>query len=208
MSSSPQFRLRWKGAVSGPHSSQRVIEMLKAGEISLLHRIEVDGAWLTVREYLRASGQGNAVAAMPEASPGEAGAPPPPAGEFSPGGAPATPADRTHREAGESLERTVREGYLWCGSTFLLPPVFAVAVYAWQLLAPETSPVSLFILLVFTTSLGAFLPVHFVRKAGLILDREGLGEIRQTQAGLAWALASLGCVLWLWCFWILVHPRP
>lgn len=207
MSASSQFRLRWKGAVSGPHSAQRIGEMLRAGEISLLHGIEVDGSWLTVRDYLRVSGQsrgplhsaGEANGGRSEVSPSS--------GEFRPGNPSVSTGDRAHHEAGESLERTVREGYLWCGSTFLLPPFFALGVYAWQLLAPETSPVSLYILLVFTTALGAFLPVHFVRKAGLLLDREGLGEIRQTQAGLAWALASLGCVLWLWCFWILIHPR-
>lgn len=208
MSASSQFRLRWKGAVSGPHSAQRIGEMLRAGEISLLHGIEVDGSWLTVRDYLRVSGQSRGPLHPAGETNGDRREGSPSSGEFSPGDKTVTTADRAHHEAGESLERTVREGYLWCGSTFLLPPLFALGVYAWQVLAPETSPISLYILLVFTTSLGAFLPVHFVRKAGLLLDREGLGEIRQTQAGLAWALASLGCVLWLWCFWILVHPRP
>ncbi|MEO0039979.1 MAG: hypothetical protein RIS38_927 [Verrucomicrobiota bacterium] len=208
MSASSQFRLRWKGAVSGPHSAQRIGEMLRAGEISLLHGIEVDGSWLTVRDHLRASGQSRGPLHSAGESNGERREGSPSSGDLRPGDTPVATGDRAHHEAGESLERTVREGYLWCGSTFLLPPLFALGVYAWQLLAPETSPISLYILLVFTTSLGAFLPVHFVRKAGHLLDREGLGEIRQTQAGLAWALASLGCVLWLWCFWILVHPRP
>jgi len=208
MSAPQQFRLRWKGAVSGPHSAQRIGEMLRSGEISLRHGIEVDGAWLTVREYLRATGQSRGPLHPAADVNGDRGEGSSSSGEFRAGNPSVAGGDRAHHEAGESLERTVREGYLWCGSTFLLPPLFALGVYAWQLLAPETSPISLYILLVFTTALGAFLPVHFVRKAGLLLDREGLGEIRQTQAGLAWALASLGCVLWLWCFWILVHPRP
>jgi hypothetical protein len=38
--------------------------------------------------------------------------------------------------------------------------------------------------------------------------QEGLGEIRQTQSGLALVLACLGLLLWLWCFWIIVQPRP
>ena len=37
------FRLRWKGAVTGPFPLARVQELLRAGEISLLHNIEVDG---------------------------------------------------------------------------------------------------------------------------------------------------------------------
>jgi hypothetical protein len=110
--------------------------------------------------------------------------------------------------AGESLERSVREGYLWCGSTFLLPPLFSLLVYAWHSISPETAPLSLFILLTFTTAVGCFLPVAFVRKVGRSLDQEGLSEIRQTQANLSILLASLGYVLWLWCFWILVHPHP
>ena len=38
------FRLRWKGAVTGPFPLARVQELLRAGEISLLHNIEVDDA--------------------------------------------------------------------------------------------------------------------------------------------------------------------
>lgn len=203
-----QFRLRWKGAISGPHSAQRVGEMLRAGEISLLHGIEVEGAWLTVREYLRASGQARASLHPPAEAGNESGEMPPPPPGFGLSEAAESASSQTQHEAGVSLERSVREGYLWCGSTFLLPPLFALGVYGWQLASPGTSPIALFILLVFTTLAGCFLPVYFVRKAGRTLDQEGLGEIRQTQASLAWALASLGCVLWLWCFWILVQPRP
>ena len=135
------------------------------------------------------------------------GAPTSAPGEELPVGEALSPA-ASRNAAGESLERSVREGYLWCGSTFLLPPTFGLAVYAWHLVSPETPPISLFILLSFTTALGCFLPVAFVRKVGRTLDQEGLAEIRQTQANLAILLAGLGFVLWSWCFWILVHPRP
>jgi hypothetical protein len=207
MSRPTQFRLRWKGAVTGPFSLPRIIEMLRAGEISLLHNIEVDDSWMTVRDYFRAIGLGRAPSISTADSSGlDSDTPPPPGSETSHGGALAT--DTIRNAAGESLERSVREGYLWCGSTFLFPPLFALLVYAWHSISPDTPALSLFILLTFTTALGCFLPVVFVRKVGRTLDQEGLSEIRQTQTNLSILLASLGYVLWLWCFWILVHPRP
>jgi len=201
MSRPSQFRLRWKGAITGPFPLPRVSEMLRSGEISLLHNIEVDGTWLTVRDYFRAIGLSRA----PSVPTPDADAPPSPGSELPLGDGLAP--DNGRNAAGESLERAVREGYLWCGSTFLLPPLFALLVYGWHLVSPETPPISLFILLVFTTAVGCFLPVSFVRKVGQTLDQEGLAEIRQTQANLAILLAGLGFVLWLWCFWVLVHPR-
>lgn len=199
------FRLRWKGAVTGPFPLARVVELLRAGEISLLHNIEVDGRWMTLRDYLRVGVLPHTSAPAAEAAAGDA---PPPA----PGFVPADPAgllpDTARSVAGENLERTVRAGYLWCGSTFLLPPLFALTVYGWHVVAPDTPPISLFILLTFTTTLGCFLPVAFVRRIGRTLDQEGLAEIRQTQSGLALVLACLGLLLWLWCFWIIVQPRP
>ena len=208
MSRPTHFRLRWKGALTGPFPLVRIQEMLRAGEISLLHNIEVDESWMTVRDYFRAIGlsRGVAVATFDNAQP-TSGAPTSAPGEALPVGEALSPA-ASRNAAGESLERSVREGYLWCGSTFLLPPTFGLAVYAWHLVSPETPPISLFILLSFTTALGCFLPVAFVRKVGRTLDQEGLAEIRQTQANLAILLAGLGFVLWSWCFWILVHPRP
>jgi hypothetical protein len=208
MSRPTHFRLRWKGALTGPFPLVRIQEMLRAGEISLLHNIEVDESWMTVRDYFRAIGlsRGVAVATFDNAHP-TSGAPTSAPGEELPVGEALSPA-ASRNAAGESLERSVREGYLWCGSTFLLPPTFGLAVYAWHLVSPETPPISLFILLAFTTALGCFLPVAFVRKVGRTLDQEGLAEIRQTQANLAILLAGLGFVLWSWCFWILVYPRP
>ena len=43
MAASDAYRLRWKGAITGPFPLSRVTEMLRTGEISLLHNIEVDG---------------------------------------------------------------------------------------------------------------------------------------------------------------------
>jgi len=199
------FRLRWKGAVTGPFPLARVQELLRAGEISLLHNIEVDGGWMTLRDYLRGAGLTRLASPSAEGTPGE---PPANLPGFDPRHGTGLLPDAGRSVAGENLERVVRAGYLWCGSTFLLPPLFALAVYAWHVVSPETPPISLFILLTFTTATGCFLPVALVRRIGRTLDQEGLAEIRQTQSSLALALASLGLLLWLWCFWIIVHPRP
>ena len=204
MSRPNQFRLRWKGALTGPFPLPRISEMLRAGEISLLHNIEVDGRWMTLRDHLRGAGLARVISPSAEIAPGDQ--PPPPPGFSSEDGGLLPDAGRS--VAGENLERAVRAGYLWCGSTFLLPPLFALAVYAWHVVSPETPPISLFILLTFTTALGCFLPVTFVRRIGRTLDQEGLAEIRQTQASLSLVLACLGLLLWLWCFWIIVQARP
>ena len=145
MSRPTHFRLRWKGALTGPFPLVRIQEMLRAGEISLLHNIEVDESWMTVRDYFRAIGlsRGVAVATFDNAQP-TSGAPTSAPGEELPVGEALSPA-ASRNAAGESLERSVREGYLWCGSTFLLPPTFGLAVYAWHLVSPETPPISLFI---------------------------------------------------------------
>lgn len=207
MSRPTQFRLRWKGAVSGPFPLARVNEMLRAGEISLLHNIEVDGSWLTVRDYFRAIGLSRA----PAVAPGDAGAdaPPPPPGAELPLGEGLSP-ENLRNAAGESLERSVREGYLWCGSTFLLPPLFALLVYAVYLLDGDhqVSRTMFLILLAFTTTPSALLPIVFVRKIGLTLEQEGLSDIRQTQGNLAIILGFLSLALWMLCFFVLLPSRP
>jgi hypothetical protein len=209
MSRPTQFRLRWKGSITGPFPAARIQDMLRSGEISLVHGLEVDGTWITVRDFLRASGYNRPAAGLDPAGDGEAGAPSAPGAEFA-GMGEHLPETFRHA-AGESLERTVREGYLWCGSTFLFPPIFALPVWIWKSLAETpANPLSalmVFTVLVFTTVAGCLMPVHFVRKVGRSLDQEGLGEIRQSQFHLAVLLAALGMALWLSCFWFLLHPR-
>jgi len=182
--------------------------MLRAGEISLLHNIEVDGTWTTVRDYFRAIGLGRASsAASTEAAGFGADSPPPPPGAELPLGETLTP-DALRNAAGESLERAVREGYLWCGATFLLPPIFALLVYAAYLLDNQLSRTMIVILLGFTTTPASLLPILFVRKIGLTLEQEGLSDIRQTQANLAIILGFLSLALWMLCFLVLIPARP
>lgn len=199
------FRLRWKGAITGPFALPRISELLRAGEISLLHNIEVEGSWFTVRDYFRAIGYGRNSQ--------------PPAGELpsltasgfenNPGlnYPEATSLPSQLDATGDLLERAVREGYLWCGATFLLPPGFALLVYLSHLAIPDLSPTFRFVLLWFTTAMAVGLPIIMVRKVGLYLEQEGLGEIRQTQFKLVWILALLGFGLWLMTFYFLVMAK-
>jgi len=209
MSRPTQFRLRWKGAITGPFPLPRINEMLRTGEISLIHNIEVDEGWMTIRDYFRAIGLNRSTLQTgineSTARREDNSASPEPNSDLH---GTETLSDVTRRnDAGESLERTVREGYLWCGSTFLFPPIFGLAVYGWHLISIDTPPISLFILLCFTTAVGCFLPVSFVRKIGHTLDQEGLGEIRQAQSNLAALLSILSLAIWLGACWLLVHTR-
>ena len=209
MNKGAQFRLRWKGSVTGPFALNRILEMLRNGEISLLHNIEVEGSWMTLRDYFRATG----LNPNPNlASEYDRENPPPP-----PGSSPATSSNRnysdTRNQSHEILERFVLEGYFWCGATFLLPPLFALLVWLWVKLhdwthfIPETPALSQFVLLTFTTFVGGLTPIYFVRKLGKLLEPQGLGEIRQNQERLVYILATFGITIWLIFFWYLSHSK-
>lgn len=191
MSQENSHRLRWKGTVSGPHPASRIAEMLRAGEISLAHGVESEGRWMTVREFLRGG------RAPREFAPARSQS----ADHAAPASADAEVSER--QQTDDSIERSVREGYLWCGSTFLLPPAFGLLVWLWVQAVPETQPISRFVLLAFCAALGCLLPVAMVRRVGAVLEQEGLGELRQAQGRLSVMLAGLGFVFWLAMFWFL-----
>lgn len=48
----PAFSLMWKGRPSGPFSLAAIRERLKAGEISRMHQINVNGKWMILDEFL------------------------------------------------------------------------------------------------------------------------------------------------------------
>jgi len=201
MSRSTSFRLRWKGSVTGPFPLQRINEMLRAGEISLVHSIETDSGWLTVRDYLRTTGQ-NRPSVLPDTGePGDTAVTSASGEDFH--GPLENHPDNYRNAAGASLERIVREGYLWCGSTFIFPLVFAIPAAVFINFS-RTGTNAKVIIFTFTTTAGCLLPIYFVRKVGRLLDQEGLGEIRQAQFNLVALLTCFGLILWgLGCLWYL-----
>jgi hypothetical protein len=209
MAKPDQFRLRWKGAVTGPFALARISEMLRAGEISLVHNIEVNGAWITVREYFRTLGlsRGSLLPPIaPLAARDDPDSPPPPPGAPGTTPTPATPLAPNTSAAGEALERNVREGYLWCGSTFLFPPLFAVIVPLWEKTVGTLPPSSKYTLFLFATLVGCSLPLWLVQRVGRQISQEGLAEISQAQSRLCLVLAGLGAIFWLFMFWFLAKP--
>jgi hypothetical protein len=210
MAKPDQYRLRWKGAVTGPFALARISEMLRAGEISLVHNIEVNGAWTTVRDYFRTIGLSRG-ALLPPIAPLAARShdedlPPPPPG--APGSAPSPAPNPAASAAGEALERAVREGYLWCGSTFLFPPLFAVVVPLWEKTSGSSLALSSkYTLFIFATLLGCSLPLWLVQRVGRQISQEGVSEIAQAQSRLCLVLAGLGAVFWLFMFWFLANGR-
>lgn len=211
MASNDAFKLRWKGAVTGPFPLSRITEMLRAGEISLLHNIEVDGKWTTVRDYFRSAGLTRAH------TPGPGFAPPlsPFASDETPPGVAAGPRpalSRRRLSPSEILERSVREGYLWCGATFLLPPIFALLVFpmSWLQGVEVAGMRSLHLAIVFILAalLGSFLPLIFVRRINATLGQAGLKEEGEAQVKLALILGFSGAILWLtMCGWYLSHRQ-
>ena len=211
MAPSDAYRLRWKGAVTGPFPLSRVTEMLRTGEISLLHNIEVDGKWTTVRDYFRATGLTRVHTPGPGFAPplspfAQDETPPPPPG--APGEGPRAVAARKRLSASEMLERSVREGYLWCGATFLFPPIFALLVFpmSWLQGVDVAAMRSLHLAIVFILAalVGSFLPLIFVRRISATLGPAGLREEGEAQVKLALILGVFGAILWLtMCGWYL-----
>ena len=108
------------------------------------------------------------------------------------------------------LERSVREGYLWCGATFLLPPIFALLVFpmSWLQGVEVAAMRSLHLSFVFILAalLGSFLPLVFVRRISATLDQAGLKEEGEAQVKLALILGVFGAILWLaMCGWYPSH---
>lgn len=212
MAKPDQFRLRWKGAISGPFSLTRISELLRAGEISLVHNIEVNGTWTTLREHFRSLGNDRPGGFLPPLSPlaESQGQDSPPLTPGAPGNLSAAtqPPTQSRNAAGEALERNVREGYLWCGSTFLFPPLFAIMVPLWEKVGGVLPPSSKLTLFIFATLLGCTLPLWLVQRVGRQITQEGLAEIAQAQMRLCLLLAGLGVLFWVFMFYLLAYAKP
>jgi hypothetical protein len=199
MSKKSTFRLRWKGVISEPLSLGQISEKLRSGEISLIHNIEVEGSWITIREYFRTIGLSRSpvVTNTPIKNQESVISPPePPSFE--------TITNNNHL----NLEHTVRMGYLWCGSTFIFPLLFSLIVPFLEFLTKSAFPFSSrFVLLSFGTIAGCGLPYLYVRHINLTIQDHGLSDIVKDQQKLYVTLATSSALIWLTVFWILAGSR-
>ncbi|MDR2430371.1 MAG: hypothetical protein LBD14_05750 [Puniceicoccales bacterium] len=115
----PRHHLQWKGVTIGPYTELEIKELLAKGEIGLMHRIDNNGRWQSLSEYL---------------FPAPAAKTPPPPNLLSPPSPPPnTPAPEAPANT-EQLDRLILTGYILCGATVVLPilatlPAFWIATH-------------------------------------------------------------------------------
>jgi len=190
----PVHTVRFKGVVIGQLTTGEIAERVRAGELSLAHAVEHRGRWLTVRQFL---GQTEPAVAPPppgsaggllgrltrRSNPGQDAGPPPPPGASV---------------VGDVIERRVREGYLWCGLTFLLPVALALPI--WMLCAAwDARPTQVSAYLILATLAGDGYATWRARLAADGLEAEGLEDVGRSIRQLSMALAAAAA-----CFWITV----
>ena len=196
MSKQSTFRLRWKGVISEPLSLGQISEKLRSGEISLIHNIEVEGSWITIREYFRTIGLSRSPIATAT----------PIKNQESVISAPEIETNINNTQS--NLEHTVRMGYLWCGSTFIFPLLFSLIVPILEFLTKSTFPFSSrFVLLAFGTLAGCGLPYLSVRHINAYIQDHGLSDIVKDQQKLYVTLATASALIWLIVFWILAGSK-
>jgi|APCry1669189000_1035189.scaffolds.fasta_scaffold27692_2 hypothetical protein len=198
MSKQSTFRLRWKGVISEPLSLGQISDKLRSGEISLIHNIEVEGSWITIREYFRTIGLTRSpVVTASQIKNQESVINPPEAKNDSP-----------NKNYQPNLEHIVRMGYLWCGSTFIFPLLFSLIVPILEFLTKSSFPFSSrFVLLSFGTLAGCGLPYLSVRHINSTIQDHGLSDIVKDQQKLYFTLATSSALIWLIVFWILAGSK-
>jgi len=198
MSKQSSFRLRWKGVISEPLSLGQISDKLRSGEISLIHNIEVEGSWITIREYFRTIGLSRSPITTATQIRNQESVTSPPE----------TKPDTHHKNTQLNLEHTVRMGYLWCGSTFIFPLLFSLIVPILEFLTKSSFPFSSrFVLLAFGTIAGCGLPYLSIRHINLTIQDHGLNDIVKDQQKLYVTLATASALVWLIVFWILAGTK-
>jgi len=198
MSKQSSFRLRWKGVISEPLSLGQISDKLRSGEISLIHNIEVEGSWITIREYFRTIGLSRSPITTATQIRNQESVTSPPE----------TKPDTHHKNTQLNLEHTVRMGYLWCGSTFIFPLLFSLIVPILEFLTKSSFPFSSrFVLLAFGTIAGCGLPYLSIRHINVTIQDHGLSDIVKDQQKLYVTLATASALVWLIVFWILAGTK-
>ena len=198
MSKQSTFRLRWKGVISEPLSLSQISDKLRSGEISLVHNIQVEGSWITIREYFRTIGLSRSPITTATQIKSQDS-------DINP---PETQTDTHYKSSQPNLEHTVRIGYLWCGSTFIFPLLFSLIVPLLEFLTKSSFPFSSrFVLLAFGTLAGCGLPYLMIRHINLTMQDHGLSDIVKDQQKLYVTLATASALIWLIVFWILAGSK-
>lgn len=111
------FRIQWKGGTLGPYSRQEVEDRLATGEISLIHRIEVDGHWESVADFVFERPELKPMSVESETEGLGLKLPP------IPGNRGDLVASTPRRVRTGQVEQLVMVGYILCGTAFVLPGV-------------------------------------------------------------------------------------
>lgn len=188
MSAAPQtYAVRFKGVALGNLSATEIAERLRAGELSLAHAVRHHDRWMTLRQFLRetaatspllpSGGLLGRLAGKPSAT---GDTPPPPPG--------ANP-------VGDAIEGRVREGYLWCGLTFLLP--LAIGLPTWGIAKLlDLRNIAGVILLLLSAALGAGYAWWRAHRTAGNLESDGLDDLGRSMRQLALALALASALFW------------
>lgn len=190
-----RYPIRFKGMSLGQLTGQEITERLRAGEISLAHVIEQRGRWMTLRQFLRESEPTPAATAAAPAA-GLLGrltgrTPPPPPGADQP---PPPPGGAT--PVADPFDSQVREGYLWCGLTFLLPAVVGMPVWGichWAGLKPFTMAVLWSLAALAGAGYATWRALDNVRR----LHENGLEDVGGSMRHLALGLSALSGLFWI-----------
>ncbi|MDR2982725.1 MAG: hypothetical protein LBV12_10820 [Puniceicoccales bacterium] len=108
------LRIQWKGVTTGPYTRIELDDMLERGEVSLVHRLEFEGRWQSVSEFLdRNRLRIRAIEPNSDPTSEELRLP-------SSSSTPPVASIRRPPHLGR-LEKLVLIGYILCGTTFVLP---------------------------------------------------------------------------------------
>ena len=97
---------------------------------------------------------------------------------------------------GDAIESRVREGYLWCGLTFVIPPLLGLPIWAigrWI----EARNFGMGLLLCASAIAGAGYAAWRTHQTSKALRTEGLDDLGRAMQRLGFALAAASAIFWI-----------